>query len=90
LLVYFTDSLPKKNTYNAIYNNFTEHRKVTFDVSRNWRSKDYSVCWFLWIDGEIADSGLFIKVLPSELEKFKAKVMRIENAKIPQLIKVWQ
>jgi len=89
VLIYFTDSLPKKSSYSEIYNNFTDSRKVDFDVVRSWKEKSFLVCWYLWIDGEIADSGLFIKVLPADLEKFKARVMRIENEKIPSLLKVW-
>lgn len=89
VFIYFTDSLPKKSSYSEIYNNFTDSRKVDFDVVRSWKEKSFSVCWYLWIDGEIADSGLFIKVLPDDLEKFKARVMRIENEKIPSLLKVW-
>ena len=91
VLVYFNDTLPKKEKYSEVYSNFTETRNVSFQTSRNWEDKTISVAWFLWIDGEIAYSNpeIWTKVKPENLEKYKAKQMRLCNEKIPSLLKVW-
>lgn len=91
LLIYFTDSMPKKSSYSEVYNNFTKTRDVHFDVVKNWDDKTYSVAWGLWIDGEIAESNpeIFTRIKPEQLEKYKAKIRRQENERIPSLLKVW-
>lgn len=89
--IYFTDTLLVNKKYSEVYNNFTKTRKVTFDVWKNYSQRKYNVRWYLWIDGDIAEStpGIIDYVEPEQLERYKAKIMKQENDKIPELLKLW-
>jgi len=88
--IYFNDTIEKSNTP---YDNFKKDIYVDFDVSKDYKEKKYRVIWYLWIDGEIAESNLKTwgeLVEPKNLNKYKAKVKRIENERIPNLLKFWK
>ncbi len=92
--VYFTDSIPKAlKEANTPYENFSDTRKVEFKLDRDYTQKRYKVIWYLWIDGDIADSNIgggYDYVNVDDIERYKAKIRRIENAKIPALLKLWE
>lgn len=88
--IYLTDTEEVKKPTVYPYNNFTDTRKVTFDLGKNFDSKTYYISWYLWLDGDIAEDGLVQNVKPENVEAVKAKVSKYCNAKIPQYLKVWE
>lgn len=89
--IYFTDTPLVNKKYSEVYKNFTKTRNVTFEVDKSYRERKYAVRWYLWIDGDIAEStpGIIEYVAPENLERYKAKIMKQENDRLPELLKVW-
>ena len=83
-----SEEVQKEDIIKYPHSNFTETRQIKFMFVKNYTERTISVGWFIWIDGEIAESNpdVFTRIKIEDLEKYKEERTNWANQRIPYLL----